>query len=465
MSLQVLTGIIRENLYMGIAGVLFLGIIMFIVYFVIYMKLLGGKIIIPRKQLLVGGLLVVYIIMVIGVTFLNRGTRFQLNMNLHFLSSYREAWNNFSLRHWQFVILNIVMFVPLGILLPLFHKNFRKAGWTIGVGMLSTLIIESLQLITGRGSFVLDDIFNNSLGAIIGYGIVMGVLTIINGQRKRFYKAMGYFSPLLIVTLTFMGIFFAYNLQEFGNLAIAHSYSINMNSTQVNLSVHLNDERTSNPIYQAPVHSKYSAKDFAVEFMENLDIDTSNLEVIAYSTSAIYWSRGNPSYNMKVNYLDGSYSFSDFSSFDKKPVEAEEEVLIEELRRFGIEIPEGAMFSNRDTRSYEWVVHKKTPNNKLIDGVLYISYYNDGTIKQINNTIVEYNKVRNVPTKSEKEAYQEILDGNFFWYPGNGIETINVHEVQLMYHLDSKGFYQPVYFFYCTIDGFESRITIPALLR
>ncbi|MCD8502893.1 MAG: VanZ family protein [Bacillaceae bacterium] len=188
-------------------------------------------------------MLIVYIIMVLGVTFLNRGSNFQGRMNLHFLSSYREAWNSFSLRHWQFVILNIVMFVPLGTLLPLINSKFRKVGWTIGAGILFTITIESLQLITGRGSFVLDDIFNNTVGAIIGYGIIMGVLTLLKGQQKRLYKALGYFSPLLIVTMTFIGIFISYNLQEFGNLSITPSHRINMMNTHVTLDVELDDEK------------------------------------------------------------------------------------------------------------------------------------------------------------------------------------------------------------------------------
>lgn len=469
MRLHEIMGIIRDNLYLGIVGVIALGAIIYIGYVVIYKRLLGGNKRFIKKQLFVGGLLVGYIIMVLGVTFLNRGSYFQgRSMNLHFLSSYWEAWNSFSVRHWQFVILNIVMFIPLGILLPIFHSNFRKAGWTIGLGLLFTITIESIQLITGRGSFVLDDIFNNTLGAIIGYGMIMGVLTLIKEHQKKFYKVLGYFSPLLIVTVAFIVIFTSYNLQEFGNLSISPSHRINMKNTQVTLNVELDDEKLSRPIYQAPVYTKESAKDFAIEYFQKLDIDTSNLEVDAYSDNAIFWVRGNPSYNLWVNYLDGSYSYTDFSGYDEymRHMDAEEEVLVERLKEVGIQIPEGARFNKRDIGSYEWTVEKNIIDNQLIDGVLYAEYFNDGTIKQIRNNLIVYNKIRSVPIKSEIEAYQEILNGKFtIFYSGNGLETINIHGVKLGYRLDSKGFYQPVYLFRSTIDGVESTIIIPALLR
>ena len=99
-------------------------------------------------------------------------------------------------------------------------------------------------------------------------------------------------------------------------------------------------------------------------------------------------------------------------------------------------------------------------------GVLCAIYFNDGTIMQIRNNLIIYNKIRNVPIKSEIEAYQETLNGRFsIFYSGNGMETININGVELSYHLDSRGFYQPVCLFSCTIDGVESTIIIPALLK
>lgn len=186
MRIHELVRMIEEYFYLGIAVLIMISILGGICYFFIYKKLMNGEKKLEKRQTFIGFLLTIYIIMVIGVTFLNRGGSFYGNANLHFLSSYREAWNTFAIRNWQFIILNILMFVPLGILLPMLHKNFHNKKWTIGLAFILTLLIECVQLITGFGIFELDDIFNNLLGAVIGYGVVMGIFELIKGKNIDF---------------------------------------------------------------------------------------------------------------------------------------------------------------------------------------------------------------------------------------------------------------------------------------
>ena len=63
---------------------------------------------------------------------------------------------------------NIVMFIPIGVLLPLLWKRFDRAWRTIGTGFLLSVCIELLQLPQMRSSDV-DDLWLNTLGASIGY--------------------------------------------------------------------------------------------------------------------------------------------------------------------------------------------------------------------------------------------------------------------------------------------------------
>ncbi|SDN95792.1 VanZ family protein [Bacillus sp. OK048] len=185
MRLEEIISIVKEYFFLALIVVIVLGIIFFLMYFIVYKKLFGGKKSLPKKQLFLVGLFISYVIMVIGVTFLNRGQNYQDGMDLSLFTSYREAWYSFSVRHWQFVYLNIFMFVPLGIFLPILHSRFQKAVWTIGMAALFTLSIESVQLITGYGIFEVDDLFNNLLGAIIGYGIIMGLIIVKEKGIKR----------------------------------------------------------------------------------------------------------------------------------------------------------------------------------------------------------------------------------------------------------------------------------------
>jgi len=118
MRLQEILGIVKEYFFLALTAVIVLGIVFILGYYFVYKKLFKGKGSLSKKQFILGGMFTGYIIMVIGVTFLNRGSEYHGRMDLSFFSSYREAWYSFSVRLWQFEYLNIFMFVPFGILFP-----------------------------------------------------------------------------------------------------------------------------------------------------------------------------------------------------------------------------------------------------------------------------------------------------------------------------------------------------------
>ena len=66
------------------------------------------------------------------------------------------------------IILNILLFIPFGYLLP---SLFPKLRWwqVILLGLAFSLTIELLQLITKLGFADVDALINNTLGAAIGW--------------------------------------------------------------------------------------------------------------------------------------------------------------------------------------------------------------------------------------------------------------------------------------------------------
>ena len=54
--------------------------------------------------------------------------------NLQLFLAWREAYQRFTLQIWLNVLLNIALFVPLGFLLPLLSKPFRKWYAALGAG-------------------------------------------------------------------------------------------------------------------------------------------------------------------------------------------------------------------------------------------------------------------------------------------------------------------------------------------
>ncbi|KON68880.1 hypothetical protein AKG34_08820 [Peribacillus butanolivorans] len=270
---------------------------------------------------------------------------------------------------------------------------------------------------------------------------------------------------MLVVILS--GSMFAYYyLKEFGNLSIIPAHKVNMEKTTTTTDVKLNDKKMTVPIYKAPSYTKSDADVFAKEFFERMHVDTSDIEDISYPDEGMYRINGEKSYHMTVQFLDGSYSFTDFSSFDEniEPEDSDEESLKEILAEFGIDIPKDSQFQKGDTGSYEWTVDKKVSGNQLIDGSLTVNYYNDHTVKGIEHQLITYDKVKDVQIKSEQEAYKEILDGKFQYYSENKmIKTLHIDKVEVSYFLDSKGYYQPVYAFHSTVDGMDMTILIPGI--
>ena len=70
------------------------------------------------------------------------------------------------------IVVNILLFVPMGAFLPVLFKKLRKFRWVILVCFSATVAAELLQLIFILGSFDVDDIILNTAGAAAGYGIV-----------------------------------------------------------------------------------------------------------------------------------------------------------------------------------------------------------------------------------------------------------------------------------------------------
>lgn len=65
-------------------------------------------------------------------------------------------------------ILNIFLFVPLGVILPFLWKKYNSAKAVLLFGFFLSLSIELLQILTYRATDI-NDILANTLGSVLGY--------------------------------------------------------------------------------------------------------------------------------------------------------------------------------------------------------------------------------------------------------------------------------------------------------
>lgn len=75
--------------------------------------------------------------------------------------------------NWDTIIINLLgnllIFTPMGFLLPLLSKKFRKAGVILCLGFFASLSVETIQFIFTVGSADIDDLILNTIGAWLGY--------------------------------------------------------------------------------------------------------------------------------------------------------------------------------------------------------------------------------------------------------------------------------------------------------
>ena len=77
--------------------------------------------------------------------------------------------------------LNILLFVPIGCLVGLVVKKYRLICAFL-VGLFVSETIECSQLIWHRGVFDVNDLFNNTIGALVG-GLI--AVAVINGTQRH----------------------------------------------------------------------------------------------------------------------------------------------------------------------------------------------------------------------------------------------------------------------------------------
>lgn len=82
------------------------------------------------------------------------------------------------------VVLNILLYIPMGYLLPVLWPSLARGKWMrkiLFLGFAASLLTEVIQLILRLGWFDIDDLLNNVLGILAGLWLYRNLLT----ERRR----------------------------------------------------------------------------------------------------------------------------------------------------------------------------------------------------------------------------------------------------------------------------------------
>lgn len=125
-----------------------------------------------RMKNIIGVCLVLaWFVVFVYVTLIERTQSDMPMYNLQLFWCIREAWTTKNAMDWYFIVGNVSLFIPLGIILPLCFDRMRVWWRTVLFGFGFSLGIEIIQLVFRLGLFEFDDIFNNSFGTLLGYGL------------------------------------------------------------------------------------------------------------------------------------------------------------------------------------------------------------------------------------------------------------------------------------------------------
>ena len=121
-----------------------------------------------------------------------------------------------------FTLLNIIMTIPLGFLLPSLWPEFRKLSKVAITGFCLSMAIELSQLLNHRGTSV-EDLMMNTLGAIIGYFLfaffykLIHPLTPLEPKMKSSSFIIAN-EGVFYMIFSFLGMFLFFNPQDVSEL-------------------------------------------------------------------------------------------------------------------------------------------------------------------------------------------------------------------------------------------------------
>ena len=79
---------------------------------------------------------------------------------------------------WVDVLINILLFIPLGVLLGILTESWKAVIY----GFLLSVFIEFAQYVFILGYCQMDDVLNNTIGTVVGFGI-WNLLSVLMKKR------------------------------------------------------------------------------------------------------------------------------------------------------------------------------------------------------------------------------------------------------------------------------------------
>ncbi len=391
--------------------------------------------------------------------------------NLHLLSTFRSAWNQWSLAELSQILLQFALFLPLGLLAALLGEPFCRLRWLLPASVSCTATLSCAKFLLERGSFVLDDLLLNTLGTLVGF--FLGRLIWAIWHRERLGPPLVRALVLPVCCLVALGgALSVYYGSEVGNLSLSPSYRQSMGDVTLTLETTLSEEAGAASVYRNTISSAVRPGDaIATELAAELDLElSSTVRRTGNQRRFTLSGEDEQEYTFSISLRDGSWQFSSqeegvsvSGSLDSVRWRWESWLTENQL------LDGTAVYSLGEDGSLRWNLEGPEElsayQNDFSAGTLAITLTRGDIPASITSTMATYQYVWTAEILSPAEAYQLVEQGRFSREQDlQRGDRLTVTGCQLTYATDSKGYYQPVYTFSCTINGEEAEaISVPAL--
>ena len=433
--------------------------------YVVFQRKWKGEKQFPIGKVIAVLLLVGYGAVVVYVTLLRGDPHAGHYANLQLFRAWREAWYQCSLQGWLNVLLNVALFVPLGVLLPLLSPAFEKWYWMLAASFGGSLAIETAQLITGQGFFDVDDLFCNTLGGLLGYCAILFLLHLLKqGQRK---SALWYLLLPVSFCAVLAGLYGYYQGKEYGNLPEAPFFRADTGNVTWETDLTFDDAPGTASVYWMEPFTRETCDDFGYAFAQRAGFPVVATDIYYYDNCTIFANHSTGDF-LNVNYFDRSYAYDiGHPPVVAAQIEAElEEELRDILADWGVIVPEPAAFVRGDS-GYTFLCTMEQEGDRLVDGTLSLTMDDQGRLIRFRNELKDCACYGETAILSPAEAYGRLVRGRFSrgdLFEAIAPEQVEVLTYELIWQVDSKGFYRPVYDFSCSLDGKEAEdFRVPAM--
>lgn len=346
--------------------------------------------------------------------------------------------------------LNVLAFVPLGLLLVWHAQSIGKGKRLYLLAILFPLLIECTQYVARLGAMDIDDLLANSLGAI--WGLCLGeCYTNLKKYKPALTSALAAILPVVVLVAGLMWLSarpYGFVRQDFPDHTHGKPQEVKLEA----LDGHLPESVT---VYQLISPPKSEAEPSADRLFDALGLVRNAEFSDVYDDLAVYRAKGSTEYLWY--YYIGQF---DLYIPNGLPTEgAATDTALQMLAHAGYSFPEP---SEVGENSIVW--HFVPSNGMLYDGEILITKGVD-SITKISMKVNTLQPGTVCPAYDAAGLRDALLAGRFSILDGTNadqVHQITCQSAELTWSIDGKGCYHPMLRIDCLFDGEPSQILAPA---